>query len=371
LLLLFFIEDIAINWIMSAPVIILNPHMERETGRKAQMGNISAAKAVADVIRTCLGPRAMLKMLLDPMGSIVLTNDGNAILREIDVIHPAAKSIIELSRTQDEEVGDGTTSVIILAGEMLAVAEPFLERNMHPTVIIGAYMRALEDAGRLMESFSFSVKLDQKEEMKKIIRCCLGTKLITRWADLMCNLALQAVKTVAIYEDGRTEIDIKRYARIEKIPGGDMEDCCILTGVMLNKDIVHPKMRRRIENPRVMLLDCSLEYKKGESQTNIEITKEEDFARYLKLEEEYIENMCQMIIHLKPDLVITEKGVSDLAAHYLMKANITAIRRVRKTDNNRIARATGASIVNQVEDLKDSDIGTKCGLFYIDKIGDE
>ena len=279
--------------------------------------------------------------------------------------------MIELSRTQDEEVGDGTTSVIILAGEILAVAEPFLERNMHPTVIINAYMRALEDAGRLMEQFSIPVKVDNKEEMMKLIRSCLGTKLIARWADLMCHLALQAVKTVAIYDDGRIEVDIKRYARVEKIPGGDIEDCCLLSGVMLNKDIVHPKMRRRIENPKVLLLDCPLEYKKGESQTNIEISKEEDFSKYLKLEEEYVKNLCDMIISLKPDLVITEKGVSDLAAHYLMKANITAIRRVRKTDNNRIARATGATIANQVEEIKESDLGTKCGLFYIDKIGDE
>jgi T-complex protein 1 subunit gamma len=363
------IEKIKEN--MSTPVIILNANIERETGRKAQSGNINAAKAVADVIRTCLGPRAMLKMLLDPMGGIVLTNDGNAILREIDVTHPAAKSMIELSRTQDEEVGDGTTSVIILAGEILAAAETFLERNMHPTVIINAYMRALEDAGRLMEQFSIPVKVDNREEMLKVIRSCLGTKLIARWADLMCDLALKAVKTVAIFEDGRIEVDIKRYARVEKIPGGDIEDCYLLSGVMLNKDIVHPKMRRRIENPKVLLLDCPLEYKKGESQTNIEISKEEDFSKYLKLEEEYVENLCNMIIKLKPDLVITEKGVSDLAAHYLMKANITAIRRVRKTDNNRIARATGATIANQVEEIKESDLGTKCGLFYIDKIGDE
>jgi T-complex protein 1 subunit gamma len=356
---------------MATPIIIFNPNMERETGRKAQMGNINAAKAVADVIRTCLGPRAMLKMLLDPMGGIVLTNDGNAILREIDVTHPAAKSMIELSRTQDEEVGDGTTSVIILSGELLVVSEPFLEQKIHPTVIIEAYSRALEDANKAMERFSFPIKIEQKEEVMKILRSCLGTKLLDRWGDFMCELAFQAVKMVTVNENGRTEIDIKRYVRIEKIPGGDIEDSRLLSGIMLNKDIVHPNMRRRIENPKILLLDCSLEYKKGESQTNIEISKEEHFSRYLQLEEEYIENICRIIISMKPDIVITEKGVSDLAAHYLMRSNITAIRRVRKTDNNRIARAVGASIVNQVEEIKESDLGTKCGLFYVDKIGDE
>lgn len=187
----------------------------------------------------------------------------------------------------------------------------------------------------------------------------------------MCNLALQAVKTVAIDVNGKKEIDVKRYARIEKIPGGEIEDSRVLDGVMLNKDITHPKMRRRIENPRVILLDCPLEYKKGESQTNIEITKEEDWARILEIEEEQIKQICEHILAFKPDLVITEKGVSDLAQHYLLKGNVTALRRVRKGDNNRIARATGATIVNRVEDIREADVGTRCGLFNIELIGDE
>ncbi|CCO36515.1 T-complex protein 1 subunit gamma Short=TCP-1-gamma [Rhizoctonia solani AG-1 IB] len=168
-----------------------------------------------------------------------------------------------------------------------------------------------------------------------------------------------------------TTIDIKRYARVEKVPGGTIEESQVLSGVLINKDITHPKMRRRIANPRIILLDCPLEYKKGESQTNIEISKEEDWARILEIEEEQIKKVCEKLIEFKPDLVITEKGVSDLAQHYLLKANITALRRVRKFDNNRIARATGATIVNRVEDLRDSDVGTQCGMFYIEKMGDE
>jgi len=188
----------------------------------------------------------------------------------------------------------------------------------------------------------------------------------------MCNLALKAVRTVSLdVGGGKKEVDIKRYARVEKIPGGEIEDSEVLDGVMLNKDITHPKMRRRIENPRVMLLDCPLEYKKGESQTNIEISKEEDWNRILQIEEEQVKAMCDAIIALKPDLVITEKGVSDLAQHFLVKANITALRRVRKTDNNRIARATGGTIVNSIFSATSSDIGTHCGLFEISKIGDE
>lgn len=314
----------------------------------------------------------MLKMLMDPMGGIVMTNDGNAILREINVQHPAAKSMIEVARTQDEEVGDGTTSVIILAGEMLSVAEQFLTQQMHPTVIISAYRQALEDMVDLLrDKVSVPVDTNNRKEMLKIVNSCVGTKFISKWSELACNIALDATATVALEENGRKEIDIKRYAKVEKIPGGTIEDSQVLRGVMLNKDVVHPKMKRRIEKPKILLLDCNLEYKKGESQTNIEITKEEDFTKILKMEEDYIEKICAEVIQFKPDLIITEKGVSDLAQHFLVKAGISVIRRVRKSDNNRIARACGATIVNRTDEIREDDLGTGCGLFYIEKFGDE
>ncbi|KAJ2699654.1 T-complex protein 1 subunit gamma [Coemansia sp. IMI 203386] len=434
---------------MQSPVIVLNTSKQRETGHRAQMSNIAAGKTVADVVRTCLGPRAMLKMLLDPMGGITLTNDGFAILRECEVAHPAAKSMIELSRTQDDEVGDGTTSVIILAGEMLAISAPFLERKIHPVVILRAFQKALDDAQTILREIAVPVDTNDREKMLGLIKSAIGTKFVSRWNDLMCNLALTAVQTVvrrtADFEPADTEaqapnttstaaagalasaadasdkttadtaaagsvadaadtqtpanaeavavssattaasdaansaapdvdvreIDIKRFVRVEKVPGGEIEESRVLDGVMINKDVVHPKMRRHIENPRIILLDCPLEYKKGESQTNIEITRESDWTRVLEIEEEQIRAMCEKIAALKPDLVITEKGVSDLAQHYLVKENITALRRMRKTDNNRIARATGATIVSSVDELKEQDVGTSCGLFSVDKIGDE
>ncbi|SLM34962.1 t-complex protein gamma subunit [Lasallia pustulata] len=280
--------------------------------------------------------------------------------------------MIELSRTQDEKVGDGTTTVIILAGEILAQALPQLERNIHPVQIIAAFKRALADALNIIEEISLPVNINDDKAMYSLISSSIGTKFVSRWSELMCNLALKAVRTVS-HEvgGGKKEVDIKRYARVETIPGGEIEDSEVLDGVMLNKDITHPKMRRRIENPRIILLDCPLEYKKGESQTNIEISKEEDWNRILPIEEEQVKHMCDSILALKPDLVITEKGVSDLAQHFLVKSNVTALRRVRKTDNNRIARATGATIVNRVDDIRESDIGTHCGLFQISKIGDE
>ncbi|XP_022902315.2 T-complex protein 1 subunit gamma [Onthophagus taurus] len=355
-----------------APILVLSQNTKRDSGKKVQLENINAGKQIADVIRTCLGPQAMLKMLMDPMGGIVMTNDGNAILREIIVQHPAAKSMIEIARTQDEEVGDGTTSVTVLAGEMLVAAEQFLEQQMHPTIIIRQYRQALEDMIKLLEGpYSIPVDKNNKAALANVIKGCIGTKFISRWSDLAVNIALDAVNTVTLTENGRTEVDIKRYVKVEKIPGGTIEDSKILDGIMVNKDVTHPKMKRYIENPRIILLDCNLEYKKGESQTNIEIKGDTEFTRLLELEEEHVRRQCDDIIALKPDLIFTEKGVSDLAQHFLVKAGITAIRRVRKSDNNRIARACGATIVNRTEELQESDVGTRCGLFEVKKIGDE
>jgi len=352
--------------------MVLSQNTKRDSGKKVQAGNINAGKTIGDVVRTCLGPRAMLKMLMDPMGGIVMTNDGNAILREITVEHPAAKTMIEIARTQDEEVGDGTTSVIVLAAEVLGVSQQFLDEKMHPTVIIQAYRQALEDAALILrDSVATPIDMENKAEVRKVVQSCVGTKFIAKWSDLACDIAMEAVKTVSMTNSGKKEIDIKRYAKVEKIPGGAIEDSRVLRGVMFNKDVTHPKMKRRIEKPRILLLDCNLEYKKGESQTNIEIMKEEDFSKVLQQEEAYIKKVCEDILVYKPDLIITEKGVSDLAQHYFNKAGVTAIRRLRKSDNCRVARATGATIVNRTDEISESDIGTGAGLFEVRKIGDE
>lgn len=353
-------------------MLVLNKNTKRETGKKAQKSNIAAAVNVASIVRTTLGPNSMLKMLLDPMGGIVLTNDGNAILREVDVGHPCAKNLLELSRAQDEEVGDGTTSVIVLAGEMLGVAAPLLEMNIHPTVIVQGYLKALSDALVSLNDIAIPIDTSDQKNLVKVVQSSIDTKFVSRWGGLISGLAVQAA--LCVYEkhaNGKQEIDLKRYAKVEKIAGGDLEDCQVLKGVMFNKDITHPRMRRKIVKPRVVLIDCPLEYKKGESQTNVEITKESDWELMLKQEEDEIKKMCDEIIRVSPDVVITEKGVSDLAQHFLMKAKISVIRRVRKTDNNRIARITGATIVNRVEELTEDNVGTDCGLFEVKKLGDE
>jgi T-complex protein 1 subunit gamma len=351
--------------------MVLNQNAKRETGRRAQLTNIAAARAVSDIIRTTLGPRAMLKMILDAMGGIVLTNDGNAILREIDVSHPAAKSMIELSRTQDEEVGDGTTSVTVLAGELLSICEPFLHRNIHPTVIVRAMFKALDDAVVFAEELAVTIDVNDDEKLAVLVQSCLGTKFVTRYNDLMVRVALEAVKTVQTSVDGKAVMDIKNFAKVEKIPGGDLTDSTVLKGVMFNKDVTSSKMRRRIQNPRILLLDCPLEYRKAESQTNVEISGETDWRRLLQVEEEYVTKMCDTLKAHTPDVIITEKGVSDLALHIFAKANISVIRRLRKTDNNRIAKACGARIVSRAEQMKEDDVGMGAGLFEVTKIGDE
>lgn len=354
-------------------VYVINQNAKRERGDVARINNIRASKTVADIIRTTLGPRSMLKMILDPMGGIVMTNDGNAILREIDVSHPAAKSMIELARSTDEQVGDGTTSVIILAGETIALAEPLLQRGLHPIVITQGYQRALDNILKFAKQLAFRVDPQDEKTMIRIINGCIGTKFANRWGDLMCKLAFDAVSIVArsYYRDGATDIDLKHYARVEKIPGATMNDCAVIDGCVINKDVVHPQMRKLIKNPRVVLLDCPLEYKKAQSMLTTEITDGSSLEDLLKVEEEFVKNEVDSILKYKPDIVITEKGVSDYAIHLFVKHDVTVFRRIRKTDNLRLAAVTGARIVNRCSELREEDVGTYAGLYELKKIGDE
>lgn len=246
--------------------------------------------------------------------------------------------------------------------------------KIHPSVIVRSYFRSLDLINSHLKSITRNIKVDQHEELLEIVTSCLGTKFTSRYGDLVTNLAVDAVQAIHVKAEGKhqhDDIDIKKYARIEKIPGGLLEDSCVLKGVMINKDITHTNMRRNIKNPRVVLLDCPLEYKKGESATQLELTKDTDFANVLRQEEKEVEELCNAILAVKPDVVITEKGVSDLAQHFLLKQNVSVIRRVRKTDNLRIGRVTGATICNRPEELEEKDVGTDCGLFKIEKIGDE
>lgn len=253
---------------------------------------------------------------------------------------------------------------------MLA-ARPFMEMNIHPTVVVSAYYKALEFAKKVIADISKPLDTTNDEEVLNALQNCIGTKFASRWGKLISNLTIKATKIVMREgSKNKLNLEIKRYARVEKIPGGSLEDSEVLEGVMVNKDITHPKMRRTIRNPRIILLDCPMEYKKGESQTNMELKTENAMTEALDQETHEIAMMCNDILKWKPDIVITEKGFSDLAQHFLLKGNVSCIRRIRKTDNVRIARVSGAKIVNRPEEIQESDIGTECGLFDIRKIGD-
>jgi len=242
---------------------------------------------------------------------------------------------------------------------------------MHPRVIVMAYIKAMDTAIETLNNVAIPVNVSDEKEMLKVIRTTLGTKFVRRFGDLIPKIAIEAVRKVSVEEMKTKVIDIKRFIRVEKIPGGMLEECKVLNGIAVCKDVVNANMKRKVVNPRVVLLDCPLEYKKGESQTNMEFTKDMDFEQALKMEEAYIFQLCQDIIKMKPTVVCTEKGVSDYAQHFLIKAGISVLRRLRKTDNNRIARAVGATIVHDPADLKEEHVGKSCGLFEVRKIGDE
>ncbi len=287
----------------------------------------------------------MLKMLMDPMGGIVLTSDGNAILREIDVAHPAAKTILELSRAQDEEVGDGTTSVVVLAGELLAHAAPLIDASQtggiacHPISIIGGYRRALDDSLAILDSLSKPISLDNNDQLREIVATSIETKAVcASIVSLIVDLAVRSVRCVGGGEEEEKKssangsIDIKRFARVEKIPGGQLEESQVLDGVMLNKDVVHPAMARQLKNPRVLLLDCPLEYKKGESQTNMELTDQEAWNKALEREEKILSEcvtisslLSPISLSLKRDCLILLNISSSVlvSVHYAVYARLT------------------------------------------------
>ncbi|KAM0688003.1 T-complex protein 1 subunit gamma [Conglomerata obtusa] len=336
--------------------------LTKDTPTKVQQDNIQAILQITSIIKTCLGPRAFQKMLLTKIGGIETTNDGNSILRELDVSHPALKILFELARTQDEEAGDGTTSVVILCAEILNRMGAIVAEN-HPIVMIKYLRKYLEVAVEFLNEMAVNVR---DCDVQKLVSDSVSTKLCSILKVDIDKMALTTARM--IYDQG--SCDIKKNVRVEKILG-NLNESYVLNGLLINKNIVHPQMRRRIENPKVVIVETGLEYKKGESQINFEFSKEEDFTNALKYEEEQIIEACQRIIELQIDIICVEKGISDLALSILQSNNVTALRRFKKFELERLAKVTGARIVNRVFDLEDSFIGNSCNLFDYVKINDE
>jgi thermosome len=348
------------------PVLILKEGSQRTAGREAQRSNIMAAKAVAGAVRTTLGPKGMDKMLVDTLGDVVITNDGVTILKEMDIEHPAAKMMVEIAKTQDTEVGDGTTTAVVLAGELLKQAEGLLDQEIHPTVIAAGYRAAADKSMEILKAIAVNVSAKDEELLKKIAITAMTGKGSGTARDELANLAVQAVKSV-VDEDGSVDID---NITVEKKVGGGITDSQIVRGVVIDKDRLHPNMPKKVTDAKIALLNAAIEIEKTEVDAKIEITSPDQLQAFLDQEETMLKDMVDSIVATGANVVFCQKGIDDLAQHFLAKAGIYTIRRVKKSDMEKLARATGGRIVTSIHDLSEKDLGRSC-IVEERKIGDE
>jgi thermosome len=315
--------------------------------------NITAAKAVASAVRTTLGPKGMDKMLVDSMGEVVITNDGVTILKEMDIEHPAAKMMVEIAKTQDAEVGDGTTSAVVIAGELLKRSEELIELDVHPTVIVHGYRMAAEKAQEILKSIAIDVKPKDLTILRKIAETAMTGKGAEADKEKLCDLAVKAITMVAD-PDGTADID---NIKIEKKVGGVIEDSEIIMGVVIDKERVHPGMPMKVTKAKVLLLNASVEYTKTEVNAEISFTHPDQMQAFINEEERMIKSIADKIIRTGATVVITQKAIDDIAQHYLSKAGILAVRRVKKTDMDKLARATGAVVVSSIDAISAKELG--------------
>jgi len=348
------------------PIFILKEGSQRTRGRDAQGANIAAAMAVASAVRTTLGPKGMDKMLVDTIGDVVITNDGVTILKEMDIEHPAAKMMVEVAKTQDDEVGDGTTSAVVIAGELLKRSEDLLEQDVHPTVIAHGYRMAAEKAQDLVKELAIDVRADDTEMLRHIADTAMTGKGAEAAKDKLCDLVVRAVTQVAD-EDGTVDLD---FVKVEKKVGGTIEDSEIIEGIVIDKERVHPAMPKEIKDAKILLLNAAVEFKKTEVDAEINITSPDQLQMFLDEEENMIKAIVEKIVSSGASVLICQKGIDDIAQHYLAKAGILAVRRVKKSDLTKLSRATGASVVSSIDAIEASELG-KAGLVKERKISGE
>jgi thermosome len=351
------------------PIIVLREGTERSRNREAQSNNIAAARAVADSVRSTLGPKGMDKMLVDSMGDIVVTNDGVTILKEMDVQHPAAKMVVEVAKTQDSECGDGTTTSVILAGELLKKAEALLDQKVHPTIVVNGYRMAAAEAVKTLEKIAIDVKADNEDLLKKIASTAMMGKSVGGQKEKLAQLAVQAVKSVAENRDGKTVVDIDNIKVAKKV-GGSIADTELIRGIVIDKERVHLRMPKSVKNPKIALLSAALEIKKTEVEAKIQISDPTSMQKFLDEEEATLKKMVEKIKASGANVVFCQKGIDDLVQHYLAKAEIYAVRRVKESDMDKLAKATGGNIVGNLDQLEVSDLGT-AELVEQRKVGEE
>jgi thermosome len=339
------------------PIFILREGSKRTHGSDAQHNNIMAAKAVAEAVRTTLGPKGMDKMLVDSMGDVVITNDGATILKEMDIEHPGAKMIVEVAKTQDAEVGDGTTTAAVLAGEFLTKAEDLLESGVHPTVIASGYRLAASQAVKILDTITISVSPEDTDTLEKIAGTAITGKGAESHKAHLSKLAVRAIKSVVEKnEDGKITVDVEDV-KTEKRPGGSIKDSEIVEGVIIDKERVHTAMPEVVKDAKVLLLSVPIELKKTETKAEIKITTPDQMQLFLDQEEAMLREIVDKVIDTGATVVFCQKGIDDLAQYYLTKAGIFAMRRVKKSDMDKLSRATGARIITSLDEIDESDLG--------------
>jgi len=351
------------------PVLILKEGTSRKRGRDAQKNNIMAAKIIAEVLKSTLGPRGMDKMLIDSLGDITITNDGAAILDEIDVQHPAAKMMVEVAKTQDDMVGDGTTTAVILAGELLEKAEQLLDQNIHPTIIVQGYRKAVEKAIESLAKLAITIDIDDRATLKKVSMTSMGSKAVGDARGHLSDITIDAVKLIAEKRGDKMLADIDNIQRIKK-EGKSLFDTELIKGIIIDKEIVNAGMPKRIEKAKIALLDSPLEVEKTEFSSEIRIRDPTQMQAFLDKETSMLKKMVDRIKVSGATVVFCQKGIDDMAQHFLAKNGIMAARRVKQSDMEKLARATGGKVITKLDDLNNEDLG-EAGLVEERKVGDD
>ena len=351
------------------PVLILKEGTARSRGKEAQRNNIMAARVIAESIRTTLGPRGMDKMLIDSLGDVTITNDGAAILDEIDVEHPAAKMLKEVAKTQDDMVGDGTTTAVVLSGELLKKAEGLLDQNVHPTVIVSGYRKATEKAMEVLDNISISVDIDDKETLKKVAVTSMGSKAVGAAREHFADIAIEAVRQIAEKRGDAWIADTDNIQIIKK-EGKSLLDTELVKGIILDKEVVHAGMPKRLENAKIALINAALEVEKTEVSAEIRIRDPSQMKAFLDQETSMLRGMVEKVKKAGANVVVCQKGMDDLAQHFMAKEGIMAVRRAKESDMEKLSRATGGRIVTNLDDLKPEDLGF-AELVEERKIGDD
>jgi len=339
------------------PVLVLKESALQQKGRDAQKNNIAAAKLVAELVKTSLGPRGLDKMLVDSLGDVTITNDGATILKEIDTQHPAAKMMVEISKTIDTEVGDGTTSSVVFAGALLEKAEKLLEKDVHSTVIIDGYQAASEKALELLAKLAKTVKPDDRESLIKIAKTSMQSKLVSEDSAPLSKLVVDSILKIAEKNGDKHSVDLDNL-KVEKKAGGSIDDTSLINGIVLDKEIVHSGMPTKAEEAKIALVNAALEVEKTEMSAEIRISDPTQMQQFLEEENQMLKSMVDKIHKIGANVLICQKGIDDIAQHYLSKHGVLAVRRVKESDMTKLAKATGGRISTNLDDISASDLGS-------------